>query len=328
MNTDVIWDLSLITKEEVEILSGNEVLKKRYTDKNRFQIEANKFLKQGRLMDIRIHTRFIDFPEHTHNYIEMMYVCSGAITHWIGEKRIVMSAGDILCMNQYVTHRTEAAGQHDIGINFIIRPEFLDIPLQMVESNNAIAHFLINILRNNYATPEYLYFRAGKVQEIDNLMENMVRTLKTSSNDVDEINKYTMGLAFLYLMNHTETLEADSPHNYTDTMIQVVLRYINTHFKDANLTNLANEMNQSFSGLSRLIKAETGSTFKELLQRKKLQKAVELLIESELPIADIIMAVGYENSTYFYKKFREQYQISPKEFRDYYKMYPNKRIKV
>ena len=92
------------------------------------------------------------------------------------------------------------------------------------------------------------------------------------------------------------------------------MRYINQHYRDANLTDLAEDLNQSLSVLSRTIKQETGHTFKELLQEKRFEKASMFLSETDLPIADIMVACGYESS-YFYRKFKEKYQISPKEYR-------------
>ena len=46
-----------------------------------------------------------------------------------------------------------------------------------------------------------------------------------------------------------------------------------------------------------------------------MNQAVYLLTSSRLSIADIIGSVGYDNTSYFYRKFRERYGVSPKEYR-------------
>lgn len=48
---------------------------------------------------------------------------------------------------------------------------------------------------------------------------------------------------------------------------------------------------------------------------RRLQQAAYLLANTKLPAEDILHAVGYENSSFFYRKFREKYQKSPREFR-------------
>lgn len=93
------------------------------------------------------------------------------------------------------------------------------------------------------------------------------------------------------------------------------LRYIEENYKEASLTELARRENQSVYELSRLIKAQTGFTFKELLQLKRFNKAASLLAETRLPVTDIIEAVGYDNTSYFYRRFSQKYGMSPKKYR-------------
>ena len=40
------------------------------------------------------------------------------------------------------------------------------------------------------------------------------------------------------------------------------------------------------------------------------------MCETELPISDIIAAVGYENGSYFHRVFREKYHVTPRAFRE------------
>ena len=46
-----------------------------------------------------------------------------------------------------------------------------------------------------------------------------------------------------------------------------------------------------------------------------MSQAAYLLTSSRLPIADIIESVGYDNTSYFYRKFKERYGAGPKEYR-------------
>ena len=63
-------------KVEQAILDGKtEVEKERYSSGQKFVMDAGKLLERGKLIDIRPHTRFIRFPAHSHNYVEMIYMC-------------------------------------------------------------------------------------------------------------------------------------------------------------------------------------------------------------------------------------------------------------
>ena len=57
------------------------------------EIDRELLLKRGQLITVRPHSRFVDFPEHRHNYVEIMYVAQGSITHCIEGKELVLHKG-------------------------------------------------------------------------------------------------------------------------------------------------------------------------------------------------------------------------------------------
>ena len=71
---DLLLDqLKQITEEEQAILNGQSgVNKSLYTSGKNFVVDKDKMLARGTLIDMRPHTRFVHFPEHTHNYIEII----------------------------------------------------------------------------------------------------------------------------------------------------------------------------------------------------------------------------------------------------------------
>ncbi|MDF2804724.1 MAG: transcriptional regulator, AraC family, partial [Anaerocolumna sp.] len=129
MNQDLLRVLEQITAEEQLILSGkSSVEKERYTTGKEFVIDSKKMLEKGKLIDVRTHTRFIPFPKHKHNYIEIIYMCTGSTTHIINDSsKVVLKAGDLLFLNQNSYQEILPAGENDIAINFIVLPEFFDV---------------------------------------------------------------------------------------------------------------------------------------------------------------------------------------------------------
>ena len=49
--------------------------------------------------------------------------------------------------------------------------------------------------------------------------------------------------------------------------------------------------------------------------RKRFQKAVMFLMETELPVEEIAINVGYENQSYFYRQFKARYEMTPNQYR-------------
>lgn len=193
MDEQLISKMQEISPEEQSYLDGDLSVKKDiYTSENSSEIDRSRFIKDGRLITVRPHSRFIEFPVHRHNYIEIMYVCKGTITHYLDGKEITMQKGDMLLLNQHVRHGVKKAGYDDIGINFIALPEFFDIPLQMLKEKNVLAEFLVETLRQSNQVSHYLLFRLKEDPAIENLMENMIASMMDDERNEDGINQYTM----------------------------------------------------------------------------------------------------------------------------------------
>lgn len=317
MQKELLSQLQKITPEEQEILDGLQNIRKDlYTSRKDFVIDSQKLLEKGRLIEIRPHTRFAHFPKHRHNYVEMVYMCSGTTTHIINDTdRIVLKEGDLLFLNQNVTQEILPAAEQDIAVNFIILPEFFDRSLSMIERENVLRNFLISTLSQDNSMSSYLHFQAKDILPVQNLIENMVWTLINQKRGTNTINQTTMGLLFMNLSLFADTINQNYENQYEQNLVFTVLKYIETHYKNGTLADIAKELKQPTYHVSRLLKKHTGSNFKELLQERKLQQASYLLSQTPLSTEAIIEAIGYDNSSYFYRKFREKYGCSPKEYR-------------
>lgn len=131
------------------------------------------------------------------------------------------------------------------------------------------------------------------------------------------MNQTTMGILFMMLANHTDKLAQYNTDVYQDVFAPEILKYVEEEYKTATLEELAAEMNVALSTMSKIVKKSTGMTFKELLKQQRLLRATNLLEHTKLPITDIIEMVGYDNTSYFHRIFREAYQMSPKQYRDW-----------
>lgn len=318
MNPELLTYLEPITTEEQAILDGQlDIRRDLYTSKKDFVIDSQKLLEKGRLIELRPHTRFAHFPRHRHDYVEMVYMCSGSTTHIINDSdRITLQEGDLLFLNQNATQEILPAGLHDIAVNFIILPEFFDRSLSMIEEENILRDFLISTLAKDSSPAAYLHFQAKDILPVQNLLENMIWTLIHKKSGTNTINQTTMGLLFMNLSTFAESINQNAAGQYEQNMVFSVLKYIETHYKNASLTDICTEYSLPPYYISRLLKKFTGSNFKNLLQQRRLQQAAYLLSQTTLSVEAVMEAIGYENSSYFYRKFREKYGCSPAEFRE------------
>ena len=314
MREGLLQKLRSITPEEERLLAGGPLERELYTSRREFTIDSEKLLARGRLIAVRPHTRFVDFPPHTHNYIEILYMCSGTTVHTINDgPPLTLRAGELLFLNQQARHGVARAEMNDVGVNFIVLPPFFDYALELIGTDNVLGRFLLGGLRRGGGEISSLHFKVAGAVPVQNLIENLLWSLVESQPNARRITQATMGLLLLQLLNYVD--ELSSRGEMPGGMVLSALREIEENYREADLTRLADELHVSLSALSSAVRQATGRTFKDLLREKRLTKAAQLLRETRLPVDDIISAVGYENTSYFYRRFREAYGVSPKEYR-------------
>ncbi|WP_130607498.1 helix-turn-helix domain-containing protein [Cohnella abietis] len=96
-----------------------------------------------------------------------------------------------------------------------------------------------------------------------------------------------------------------------------IAAYLDEHFfEDVGLIDVATRYHMDPSHLSRQFKSVTGENFIEYVTRKRMEKACELLRESDRKINDIAELVGYENQRYFSQVFKKFTGLTPSEYRE------------
>lgn len=317
MRKDIVDKLLELTEEEKEILEGKKSIDKSiYTDDKQFIIDSRKILSDDQLINIRKHTRFIDFPAHKHNYIEFNYVYKGKLTEIIHNKKITLEEGEIIFLNKDIIHSIEKSSYDDIIINFIIKPEFFDFILNLSESDNIIFSFLLkSIYLNKNNNGEYLYFKVSNEKNIQEILEKIIIEIYEPNIMSGITIKLLVGLLIVELLKNPSKIEVYSEDDYDNLIMIEVLKYIDKNYANATLFEISEILKQPHYKISKLVKKQTNMTFKELLQEKRLNKAKQLLSETEISVVEIISLVGYENLTYFYKIFKKKYGYTPKNYK-------------
>ena len=101
MDAQLLEELRKITPEEQRILSGTGKIEKNiYMSGAADIVDAGKLLEAGKMIQVRPHTRFVHFPQHTHNYIEVIYMCSGSTHHVINGEDVILKQGELFIFKQ------------------------------------------------------------------------------------------------------------------------------------------------------------------------------------------------------------------------------------
>lgn len=327
MNQQIINSLSKITEEEQKLINTNGEIDKRLyqsdgdivadTDvaKEHYEIDAKKLLDAGKIITIRKHVRFAHFPAHTHNYVEIVYMCQGSTHHVINGCDVYLKEGELLFLNQNSVQEIYPAGEQDIAVNFIVLPEFFDHGLRMMTTeDNLLRSFVLDCMTGENKEAAYLHFKVSDVLPIQNLVENLIWTLMHPIQNKRSISQFTMGLLLIQLINCADTIAVDDSKEGQRLMFSV-LQYTDEHYRDGELTELATLLHYDVYWLSKEIKKQTGRNYTDLVQEKRLSQAAYLLKTTGRSVADIALMVGYENVSFFHRIFQKKYQMTPRQYR-------------
>lgn len=97
-----------------------------------------------------------------------------------------------------------------------------------------------------------------------------------------------------------------------------ILAYMTAHYHDASLSavQVADALGVSVSHLSRVMNRSIGCGFPEMLQKLRLEHAVELLVEKpDLSIAQLAQQCGFSSASYFTASFKRVYGVTPSVYR-------------
>lgn len=314
LDQELFDKLRRITAEERAILDGRSSIDRElYMSGSRNVINSEKLLSAGKLITVRPHTRFLPFPEHRHDYVELVYMCSGSTTHIVNGKTIRLEQGELLFLNQKASHEIQRAGLKDVAVNFIVLPRFFDTVLPAIgEEETPLRRFLVNCLCMQDTGPGYLHFRVSKIKPVQNLMENLLWTLLEETPNRRKQSQMTMALLFLLLIGNAQTLVTEDRE---EAAVLRLLQYVEKHYADGSLTQAAQMLHCDVSWLSREIKNKTGKTYTQLVQERRLAQAAYLLRSTDRIVSDVAISVGYENISYFHRIFTEFYGKTPRHYR-------------
>ena len=109
-------------------------------------------------------------------------------------------------------------------------------------------------------------------------------------------------------------------HEYDDyrsrLKIGQAVSYIGQNYnRDINMAMVSNEISMNYSAFSLTFKEVTGQNFVNYLREIRMQKAKQLLDETDKKVLEISTLVGYEDEKHFMKSFKSMYGVTPSEYR-------------
>ena len=147
---------------------------------------------------------------------------------------------------------------------------------------------------------------SGRFHDLSELMETIF-----SADDIH-------GLKTAFISEIAEIIECmhEEDSQYTPVVRQIVAEVQKNYKEDMNLKTLAYRYHMNASYLGQLFQKEVGCSFAQYLSNTKNGIAKELILNTNMKINEIARQVGYPDTSYFYRKFKQSYGVSPASLRE------------
>lgn len=133
---------------------------------------------------------------------------------------------------------------------------------------------------------------------------------------------YTLDDMFSWLKNWiTEEFERykDIKKNRDAKPIRIAKQYINENFNKAiSLEEISSMIGFNPAYFSSMFKKETGENFIDYVMNTRIQNAKSYLLQTDMKVDEVALAVGYSDVKYFTRLFKKKTGLSPREFRKLY----------
>ena len=247
---------------------------------------------------------------HHHDFYEVYFFLSGNVQYNIESRSYLLTPGDVLLISPMELHQPMFGPEQReyerivlwIDKQFLEGFRLSDTNLTDCFDTGKPNH--TNLLRPEGVARQFLMF----------LLEQLI-TETTTEDPYREVSSLTYLAQILVSLNRL-ALKQRKEESVTgpDSTVYNVLGYINDHYSDdLSLDDLANRFFISKYHLAREFQRLVGTSVHRYIVQKRLVMARQML-SSGKPSSEVYQQCGFGDYSNFYRAFKAEYQISPKEF--------------
>ncbi len=231
--------------------------------------------------------------QHVHDYVEVMYIRTGKMRHYINFKKYDLNAGDVIFVFPGQIHSHDATNAENFVLLF---PKNLPV-FDAVFCN---------------MTPESPVIKSAADEETDLLF---LKSTDTSLKDMPYSKGIVQGYISLILGRLLPLLKL-LPANTKDASIeQKLIEYCSAHYREPiTLTSVAKVLGYSPTHLSHVFSDKFKVGFSKFITTMRIEDAKKML-KGDKAITQIALDCGFGSMRNFNRAFKEATEKTPSEYR-------------
>lgn len=275
------------------------------------------FIPEYKNVCILKNLRYMPLLMHSHQFIEIDYVLKSDNSLLIdSDKSILLQDGDIILCPPNLQHTFQAQNKNSIIVDLILRITTFDtVFFQLLNNNNYLATLFSNVIYGD--SNGYIVWHCKNDPALKQLLLKVWDEWERKAKYYDKMIELLIMEFIITLMRSYENkaIFSASYINNSDENFRALLNYMQVHYQTVTLSKLTMAFNYSERQIIRILKKNTEKGFSELLLDIRMNKAIQLLKNNEIPVNNIASMLGYSTTYYFNKVFLETFTFTPESFR-------------
>lgn len=248
---------------------------------------------------------------HWHPELEFIYVATGSATCLLDQEKVIVTAGQGILINSRVIHRLDASSSTTIP-NIVFSPTLLAAEESLLYQRY-IEPVLKSSLTHLVLSPETSW-QAVCLQKL----REVFACLEKEEIDVMRVT-ITLLCAWHDIYHHCAndgSLSQIRQDSTAQIQIRLMLQYIQEHYRETiRLEDIAAAVHLGKSTVMQIFHQHIHMSPIAYLIQYRVKRAAHLLRTTEKSVAAIADETGFESSTYFCRKFKELYRMTPTIYR-------------
>jgi len=282
------------------------------------QLKTSHFIARGEGIAVSQYLeKMDDHFEHTHEFIELVYIWSGSGHHFVNGTNYFVTRGDLIFMMVGDSHRHYS--NQPIGIfNCYIDPDFF---VNELLDNEGMQNMLVLEHMKERAEvhrlPPHISFNELKdIEDIETILGLIKEETETKAEGYKiAIKIYMNTLLTKIFRTRMKQLSTGGPDVYGKISPEIFDYIKENYHSKINLYEIAKEYYYTPNYFSKIFKEYCGKSFTQYVNELRVNEAMRLLAADACSIEHISGEVGYKDKTQFYKIFKTQTGLTPMQYR-------------
>lgn len=248
---------------------------------------------------------------HWHTELEFVYIGSGTVTAWVGEKKFDLPEGSGIFINSKILHRFYSPVEADIP-NFLCMPSFIAPQGSLIYDK-----YILPVISSTLAFQIFCEEVPWQA-EVLSIMKQIIKAQEHTSSGELMTASLMQSLWLKICENADISYEENGRKSSASSQarLQMMMQYIHLNYADdVSLEDIADYARISKSTVLNLFRRYLHITPINYLINYRLNEAAQLLSNTEKKIHAVSGETGFHNVDYFCRLFKKRYHVTPTEYR-------------